>query len=83
MCSECWYTVGHAPGCPNAPEPEPVYTCIKCGEGIFNGDKYYDSYDGAICQGCIEDMSVSELMELFEETFSTAEYPDPPEYDEY
>lgn len=83
MCSECWYTIGHAPGCPNAPDPEPVHKCIECGGEIYEGDKYYDSGDGAICQECMEDKTTSELMELFDESYSTAEFPDPPEYDEY
>lgn len=59
--------------CPNAPEPVPVYECGKCGYGIMDGDKYYDSSDGYICEGCIEDMTAKEFMELIGETFSTAE----------
>lgn len=59
--------------CPNAPEPVPVYKCHKCGCGILEGDKYYDSLDGNICKDCIENMTVDEFMELIGEKFSTAE----------
>lgn len=59
--------------CPNAPEPMPVYSCCKCGAGIQDGGKYYDSPDGYVCQDCIEDMTVGEFMELIGETFFTAE----------
>ena len=59
--------------CPNAPEPKAVHTCIKCKEGITDGEKYYDSPKGPVCEYCIEDMTVSEFMELIGEGFSTAE----------
>ncbi len=72
MCSICRQIPCH-PRCPNAPEPEPVYICSECGEGIFEEDKYYEAGNGdRICKDCIEDMSASELMELFGEEFSTA-----------
>lgn len=45
---------------------------MKCGEGIFEEDKYYDSPEGYICKDCVEDMTVSEFMEMIGETFSTA-----------
>lgn len=64
------------PRCPNAPEPKPVYECRKCKDGIQDGEKYFDSPDGPICKGCIEDMTVTEFMELIGETFSTAEKED-------
>lgn len=71
MCAMC----GSYPcvsRCPNAPEPKPVYVCEKCGYGIFEEDKYYDSPEGYICKECVEDMTVSEFMEMIGETFSTA-----------
>lgn len=71
MCAMC----GNYPcvsRCPNASEPKPVFECVKCGEGIFEEDKYYDSPEGYICKDCVEDMTVSEFMEMIGETFSTA-----------
>lgn len=59
--------------CANAPEPVPVYKCCKCGDGIMDGEKYYDSPEGHICEDCIDDMTAKEFMELIGETFSTAE----------
>lgn len=39
----------------------------------MDGDKYFDSPEGYICEECIEDMTTKEFMELIGETFSTAE----------
>lgn len=50
MCSMCLSIPCH-PRCPNAPEAVPVHRCGKCGEGIFEGDKYFDSQEGYICGG--------------------------------
>lgn len=75
MCAMC----GSYPcvsRCPNAPEPVPVYECSKCGCGIMDGDRYYNSPEGYICEECIEDMTAKEFMELIGETFSTAEKED-------
>ena len=30
-----------------------VFSCCKCGDGIQDGEKYYDSPDGYVCEGCI------------------------------
>lgn len=72
MCSVCWQIPCH-PRCPNAPEPEPVKECSVCGDGIFAGDKFYDGPDGAICESCIEDLSVRDFIELIGESLSEAE----------
>lgn len=72
MCSMCLSTPCH-PGCPNAPEPVAVYECCKCSEGIFDGDKYLDTSEGRICEGCLDEMTVEELLELFGESLATAE----------
>ena len=40
MCDVC-RQVPCDPRCPNAPEPEAVYTCCNCREGICEGDTYY------------------------------------------
>lgn len=72
MCSLCRQIPCH-PRCPNAPEPVPIMRCSECGEGIFEGDKYYDTGNGGVCKNCIEDMTAKEFMELIGEKFSTAE----------
>ena len=72
MCAVC----GSFPclnRCPNATEPKPIHKCCKCGNGIMDGDRYYDSLEGCVCMDCIEDMTVSEFMELAGETLSIAE----------
>lgn len=53
MCVECRQTRCPA-SCPNAPwsDPKPVYYCIMCGCGIYDGDEYYDLYE-AYCEECI------------------------------
>lgn len=80
MCFECGRVFGHAPGCPNAPDPEPVYTCIICAGEIFPGAKFYDSCDGPICEECMNDMTTKQLMEMFGEEYSTASAPEQYDY---
>lgn len=90
-CEYCWSTFGHTAGCPNAPEPEPVYTCIECGEGIFMGDKYLDTEDGSICEDCMSQKTLDEILEIFGERMYVVdendikdEGPDPDEaYENY
>lgn len=59
--------------CPNAPDPEPIMICAQCEEGIFYGDKYYDSQEGPICKECMESMRGMDLLEILGEELSTAE----------
>ncbi|PWM78363.1 MAG: hypothetical protein DBY41_08860 [Clostridium sp.] len=72
MCSVCMSNPCH-PRCPNAPEPEPVYTCNKCGYGIFDGDKFFDGPEGYICEECLDDMTSDEILEMFGEKLQTAQ----------
>lgn len=72
MCEYC-HSWPHLPGCPNEPDPIPVETCCKCGDGIFDGDEYFDGCDGPVCRECMEDMTVSELLELCGESLSVAQ----------
>lgn len=72
MCSVCMSNPCH-PRCPNAPEPEPVYTCNKCGYGIFDGDKFFDGPEGYICEECLDDMTTDEILEMFGEKLQTAQ----------
>ena len=58
MCSLCLKTPCDS-RCPNAPEPKPVVNCKECG--------------GGICEDCMDDMTVSEMLELFGEKFTIAE----------
>lgn len=71
MCSECLMSPCH-PRCPNALEPTPIFRCRVCGEGIYEGDKYFDDGNSEICSECMDDMSVEEMLELFGETMKTA-----------
>lgn len=72
MCSVCMSNPCH-PRCPNAPEPEPVYTCNKCGYGIFDGDKFFDGPEGYICEECLDDMTSDEILEMFGGKLQTAQ----------
>lgn len=61
MCEVCHMNPCH-PQCPNAPDPEPVYTCKICGEAIRAGDDYYEM-DGEFYHAeCFEDNAVDILM---------------------
>lgn len=72
MCEICRQTPC-ASRCPNAPEPKPVEICIKCGEGIHEGEEFFDGPEGPICEDCMEDMSYSEILELIGEKMKVAE----------
>ena len=45
MCSLCLKTPCDS-RCPNAPEPKVILACSECGTGIFEGEKFYDGYNG-------------------------------------
>ena len=72
MCEICRQTPCNS-RCPNAPEPEPVEKCLKCGDGIYQGDGYFDGPDGPICENCMEDMSYAEVLEIIGEKMKVAE----------
>lgn len=72
MCAVCLQNPCH-PRCPNAPEPEPIRICKECGYGIYEGDRYFDTGTGWICNECLEDMSVETLLSLAGEKLETAE----------
>lgn len=71
MCSICLSTPCLS-GCPNAPEPEAVHLCVKCGHGIFEGDQYIDVQDGTICRECLDEMTIEEWLKMMDETLLTA-----------
>ena len=63
MCEECFYTVC-PPACPNAPEPAAVCACDICFEPIRAGEAYIETpHGGKICDECIDDLTVSDVLE--------------------
>lgn len=60
MCEYCAGINKHEPGCPYY---EPVVKCSKCGGEA--GEGYYTINDVVICEHCLEDMYVEEIMKLF------------------
>lgn len=71
MCMVCMQIPCHS-RCPNAPEPKPMYWCCECGEGIFEGDKYFQYENSEICKTCMEEKSTEEMLGLFKERLKTA-----------
>lgn len=73
MCEICL----HSPclrGCPN--EEIPVAgTCDHCGDDLAVGDKYVDLYGYHVCENCIDNMTVSDILEILDLSFETAEAP--------
>ena len=47
--------------------------CYKCGGGIYEGDEYLMATDGPLCRDCLEELSVEEWLEIYEDSLSTAE----------
>ena len=72
MCSMCLSSPCRQ-GCPNASEPIPVHTCRKCGSGIYEGEKYFDALEGAVCEECLSDMAMEEILKMCGEELQTAE----------
>lgn len=62
MCEVCRQHPCH-PQCPNAPEPEAVYTCKICGEPITEGEGYYEMDAEFYHEECFEDSAVQILMD--------------------
>ena len=58
--------------CPNAPDPEPVHECVLCGEGIFFGDRYWESPEVPICNNCLGEMNGREVLEKMGEDMKEA-----------
>ena len=60
-------------GCPNSPEPPPVYTCCMCDEGIADGERYVDLGSGPMHFWCMEEnYSPIEVYEALGEQVHTA-----------
>lgn len=54
-CEECGRMNGHHPRCPNNPDPAIVAVCDLCEEEIHEGEDYYDSPDGVVCENCADE----------------------------
>ena len=50
--------------CPNASELTKEFRCCECGHPIFENEKYFNSENGAICEECLEEKTVKEIIEL-------------------
>lgn len=70
MCSVCLANLCRQ-GCPNSPDPVSKYTCNICRNGIYEGDKYFDSSEGFICKDCLDDLTVEEIMKMCGEKLQT------------
>lgn len=55
MCEICGQDPCH-PRCPNAPEPKEVHICSECLEGIYPGDRFYESCGSYVCEECLKGM---------------------------
>lgn len=70
MCDICHH-IPCIPGCPNE-SGKIIGECVSCGEDILEGDLFYDSEDGMICEECLAEMSGKELLELVGKELKTA-----------
>lgn len=75
MCSVCHQTPCH-PQCPNAPEPQPVYTCTHCDEPIVVGEEYYEFTGDYFHEECFEDNALAILLDNLGAKKRTAEEDD-------
>lgn len=63
MCAICLRSPCPS-GCPNAPEPKPVYRCGVCDEGIYPGDEYAEVDSSITCGVCLDDMTPREVLTM-------------------
>lgn len=63
MCDICMVSPCAA-GCPNAPDPDTVFTCKHCGEPIVVGDDYYEMDGDHWHEDCFRDCAVEILVEI-------------------
>lgn len=54
-CGVCGHINGHAPGCPEAPQPD-FECCSECGQPFENGDAYYEHDSDKYCEECFLDI---------------------------
>lgn len=71
MCEICGQDPCH-PRCPNVPEPKEVHICSECLEGIYPGDRFYESYGSYVCEECLKGMTIDEIFELLGESLEEA-----------
>ena len=51
-------------GCPNAEEEQPVCTCHKCKEPIFEGDRIAEIDGHILCESCVEGIKASDWLKM-------------------
>lgn len=76
MCEVC-LTSPCNPRCPNAPEPEMIYICVSCGEGIEEGEDFFELDDGYYHEDCFRDDAVRILCDDYGARRGVAEKEEP------
>lgn len=71
MCSVCLHNPCH-PSCPNAEPEKPECYCDVCKSPIYAGNEYYDANGTRVCKDCLEEMDLTDLMEVFGVEYTTA-----------
>lgn len=71
MCMVCRQYPCH-PRCPNADEPRTEHMCKECGNPIYEGEKYLETFKGDICKECLDDMSIETILYEVGEELHTA-----------
>ena len=70
MCNICGKNPCDA-RCPNC-ENKKIFTCTKCGQYIYTGERYWDSPEGYICMDCFEEMDRRTILELCDKKLKEA-----------
>lgn len=72
MCDICGY-FPCITGCPNSADETPVCHCTRCGDPIFDGDKYAEICDETLCENCVDGISPSEWLDIIGSEWQIAE----------
>lgn len=57
---------------PEPPERKPIHECLCCEDGICADERYIETSDGYICGLCLDEMTVSDVLEQLNVEVKTA-----------
>lgn len=57
---------------PDPPEREPIHDCLYCEDGICADERYIEVPNGYICECCLIELTISEVLDELKVDVKTA-----------